>query len=355
MTAKEIWDYLETTYGKPGVPAVYQDFRTPLALSVPADLNPVPNLDKFEVYFLRLGTNKFVVADHIKGMMLMVKLPSNMDPMIQLYIAGFKPATGKTAIEAITLAGIRQQVVLHWEQRQGRQGQSRASANKLSAVKRKGPDPSFRQQQQRPQGQQQQQQQQRPQGQQQQGRPRGQCVGRGRRQQQGSGRGAGSARPPAQAEERDILETSERIRTLENLVRQLPTSTGSSTTSSETLRETETVSSDVPSASISLSSPDTSRQPSPIRSGTATLRLGRTKAPSPLTTDGEDPLFSDEGEPVPPPKRKRTLKERLAPTLRECLDDLMDEADNAVSLGLTDAEEEINDLKGPVSQVLLVE
>ncbi|EJF55453.1 hypothetical protein DICSQDRAFT_175886, partial [Dichomitus squalens LYAD-421 SS1] len=117
------------------------------------------------------------------------------------------------------------------------------------------------------------------------------------------------------AEELDIPATPERIRTLENLVRQLPTSTGSSTTSSETLRETETVSSDVPSASISLSSPDTSRQPSPIRSGTATLRLGRTKAPSPLTTDGEDPLFSDEEEPVPPPKRKRTLKERLTPTL----------------------------------------
>ncbi|EJF55779.1 hypothetical protein DICSQDRAFT_175526, partial [Dichomitus squalens LYAD-421 SS1] len=109
-TAKGIWDYLETTYGKPGVPAVYQDFRAALALSIPADSNPVPNLDKFEAYFQRLETNKFVVANHVKGMMLMAKLPSNMDPMIQLYIAGLKPATGKTAIEAITLAGIRQQV-----------------------------------------------------------------------------------------------------------------------------------------------------------------------------------------------------------------------------------------------------
>ncbi|EJF60681.1 hypothetical protein DICSQDRAFT_170830 [Dichomitus squalens LYAD-421 SS1] len=145
------------------------------------------------------------------------------------------------------------------------------------------------------------------------------------------------------AEELDILATPERIRTLENLMRRLPTSTGSSMTSSETLREMETVSSDVPSASISLSSPDTSREPSPIRSGTAALRLGRTKAPSPLTTDGEDPLFLDEEEPVPPPKCKRTLKERLAPTLREHLDDPMDEADDTVSLGLTDAEEEIDD------------
>ncbi|TBU25560.1 hypothetical protein BD311DRAFT_669430, partial [Dichomitus squalens] len=145
------------------------------------------------------------------------------------------------------------------------------------------------------------------------------------------------------AEELNILATPKRIWTLENLVRQLPTSTGSSMTFSETLREMETIFSDVPSASISLSSPDTSREPSPIRSGTATLRLGRTKAPSPLTTDGEDPLSSDKEEPVPPPKRKHTLKERLAPTLRERLDEPMDEADNAVSLGLTDAEEEIDD------------
>ncbi|EJF57686.1 hypothetical protein DICSQDRAFT_173654, partial [Dichomitus squalens LYAD-421 SS1] len=144
------------------------------------------------------------------------------------------------------------------------------------------------------------------------------------------------------AEELDILATPERI-LLRLTVERLPTSTGSSTTSSETLHETETVSSDVPSASISLSSPDTSREPSPIRSGTTALRLGRTKAPSPLTTDGEDPLFLDEEEPVPPPKRKHTLKERLAPTLRERLDDPMDEADDAVSLGLTDAEEEIDD------------
>ncbi|TBU25174.1 hypothetical protein BD311DRAFT_809367 [Dichomitus squalens] len=95
--------------------------------------------------------------------------------------------------------------------------------------------------------------------------------------------------------------------------------------------------------SISLSSLDTSRKPSPIRSGTAALRLGRMKAPSPLTMDREDPMFSDEEELVLPPKRKRMLKERLAPTLREHLDNPMDEADNTVSLVLTNAEEEIND------------
>ena len=76
-TAKEIWTHLESTYGKPGVPAVYQDFCAALSLSIPADSNPVPNLDKLEAHFQCLETNKFTVADHIKGMMLMAKLPSN--------------------------------------------------------------------------------------------------------------------------------------------------------------------------------------------------------------------------------------------------------------------------------------
>ncbi|TBU48057.1 hypothetical protein BD309DRAFT_1048250, partial [Dichomitus squalens] len=104
-TAKGIWGYLETTYSKPSMPAVYQDFRAALALSIPADLNPVPNLGKFKVYFQRLETNKFVITDHIKGIMLMAKLPCNMDPMIQLYIAGLKPATGKLRLRRSPLLG----------------------------------------------------------------------------------------------------------------------------------------------------------------------------------------------------------------------------------------------------------
>ncbi|TBU38731.1 hypothetical protein BD309DRAFT_971302 [Dichomitus squalens] len=64
------------------MPAVYQDFRAAFALSVLADSNPVPNLDKFKAYFQCLETNKFIVANHVKGMMLMAKLPSNMDPIV---------------------------------------------------------------------------------------------------------------------------------------------------------------------------------------------------------------------------------------------------------------------------------
>ena len=163
-SAADIWTLLKDTYGKPGVPVVYQDFRAALSLTIPGDANPIPALDKLDAHFQRLETNKFTVSEHVKGMILMAKLPASMDSMIQVYLSGLKPTQAKTAIETITIADVRQAAILQWEQRQGRHGGQRANANKLSAVRRKGPDPTFRQQQQRPQKQQQQQ---RPQGQQQ--------------------------------------------------------------------------------------------------------------------------------------------------------------------------------------------
>ena len=70
-----------------------------------------------------------------------------MDSMVQVYLSGLNPTSpGGNAVELVTISGIRQAVVLNWEQRQGRHSGQRANANKLSAVKRKGPDPSFRQQ-----------------------------------------------------------------------------------------------------------------------------------------------------------------------------------------------------------------
>ncbi|PIL36564.1 hypothetical protein GSI_00253 [Ganoderma sinense ZZ0214-1] len=181
-TAKQVWDYLKDTYGKPGIPVVYQDFRAAMGISIPSDPNPIPAMDKLHAHFQTLETNQFTVAEHIKGMSLLSKLPSAMDPIIQVYTSGLTATQTTPAVQLVTFDE---------EQRQGRHQQKpRDSANKISAVKCKTQDPTFRQQQQRPQGQQQHQQrpygqhhqQQRPQGQQQQGH-HGRRGGRGRSQQ----------------------------------------------------------------------------------------------------------------------------------------------------------------------------
>ena len=383
-SAKDIWDQLKDTYGKPGVPIVYQDFRAALALSIPGDSNPIPALDKLEAHFQRLETNKFTVAEHVKGMILMAKLPAAMDSTIQVYIAGLKPSGTKTAIETVTLADVRQAVILQWEQRQGRHGGRQTNANKLSAIKRKGPDPAFRQQQQqRPQGQQQQQQ--RPQGQQHRGRPRGMRSGRGRGQQgqhqhahfahiadiEPTTKGPDAAKDPrallntpvrehigdnqypsltralALAEDLGIPPTFERLRTLEKAL-ESQSSTDSSITSSEkqpsflsSMKEDMQLDDSARSASrtptpLSDTRSTPSRTPSPTRSGTAALVFGkRTSTHSSVagTSDLED---------LPKNKRKRTLKERVAPTLIERMGEPMDEGEDAISLGLSDFEDEVN-------------
>ena len=121
-TAKELWDKLKEEYGKPGIPVVYQDFRAAIGLTIPTDATPIPALDKLQAHFNRLDSNKFDVPEHVKGMMLMSKLPPAMDSIIQVYISGLKPTSDKPAIKQITYAGIRQAVIMHWEQRQGRHG-----------------------------------------------------------------------------------------------------------------------------------------------------------------------------------------------------------------------------------------
>ena len=151
-TAKEVWDYLKDTYGKPGIPIVYQDFRAAMGVTIPSDSNPIPAMDKLRAHFQTLETNQFTVAEHIKGMILLSKLPSAMDPIIQVYTSGLVPTATTPAVRLVTFDDVRNRVIMYWEQRQGRHQQKpRDSANKISAVKRKPQDPTFRQQQ-RPQG-----------------------------------------------------------------------------------------------------------------------------------------------------------------------------------------------------------
>ena len=120
-------------------------------------------------------------------MMLMPKLPPTMDVTIQVYTSGLMSDATTTALQKITLAGVRNAIIMHWEQRQGRH-QTRGNNNirKISTVKRKGPDPTFHQQQYHPHPQQQSNQQ-HPQGQQQNrsGCNHGTRAGCGRNQQQG--------------------------------------------------------------------------------------------------------------------------------------------------------------------------
>ncbi|PIL33227.1 hypothetical protein GSI_04677 [Ganoderma sinense ZZ0214-1] len=132
-TAKQVWDYLKDTYGKPGIPVVYQDFRAAMGISIPSDSNPIPAMDKLRTHFQTLETNQFTVAEHIKGMILLSKLPSAIDPIIQVYTSGLTATQTTPAVQLVTFDEVRNRVIMYWEQRQGcHQQKPRDSANKIT-------------------------------------------------------------------------------------------------------------------------------------------------------------------------------------------------------------------------------
>ncbi|KAF5346565.1 hypothetical protein D9758_013455 [Tetrapyrgos nigripes] len=160
-TAKEIWDFLKKTYGKPGVSAIYTDFKRATSITIPNDANPSAAIELIRMHFDRVsaagiptdGTSDnsiTKIANFLIVMFIISKLPPRYEYLINQY-------TQYTIQEVDTanLDVLQSEIVNIWESRQGAfKGPSgKAQANRLSAVKRKDGNPSFQQQQQqRPSG-----------------------------------------------------------------------------------------------------------------------------------------------------------------------------------------------------------
>ncbi|KAF5350213.1 hypothetical protein D9758_007863 [Tetrapyrgos nigripes] len=53
-SAKEIWATLKNTYGKPGVSAVYTDFKRATSITIPNDANPSATIELIHMHFNRI-------------------------------------------------------------------------------------------------------------------------------------------------------------------------------------------------------------------------------------------------------------------------------------------------------------
>ncbi|PIL32968.1 hypothetical protein GSI_05086 [Ganoderma sinense ZZ0214-1] len=345
-TAKQVWDYLKDTYGKPGIPVVYQDFRAAMGISIPSDPNPIPAMDKLHAHFQTLETNQFTVAEHIKGMILLSKLPSAMNPIIQVYTSGLTATQTTPAVQLVTFDE---------EQRQGRHQQKpRDSANKISAVKRKPQDPTFRQQQQRPQGQQQHQQ-----------RPKAIVAGAEDAAVPSSTKGEMDTLPQSRdprallhkpiraetganhqypalrraftlAKELGVEPTTERIRKLEMLVGADNRSKDPVLTPTTELHSTRSSpeSSTTYSEDSRTTSPNLSRSPTPFVGSSVRI----VEVDSGKDTDGEEHAAK---------RHRRTLKKRIRLHLRERIGAVVEDEDmeETVSLGLSSENEQDDDIE----------
>jgi len=166
ITARQIWINLERAFGAPSMSAIFADFRIVMGSKLSGG-NPVPEIERIAELYGRLALNNFPIADSLQGLMLLAALPNKWDSIAQLFMQHSNLA------QVLTFSNVRAAIIQEYERSHRPVDRS---ANKLSAVKRKGPDPHYRQPQQSQPGPSWQ-----PQQQQQQGEPK--AKRRGGRQQ----------------------------------------------------------------------------------------------------------------------------------------------------------------------------
>jgi hypothetical protein len=140
--AGKLWKALESEYGNPGVSATYLKFKAALAVRIPVDSDPTLAIDEFTSYFGRMAEAGVVIERHIQAMVLMSKLPREMDSLAQIVCQ-------VGSVKELDFDKLRRSIILSWEQRNNRgPPRNQQQAKKISAVQRGPNEPTFQQQQQ---------------------------------------------------------------------------------------------------------------------------------------------------------------------------------------------------------------
>jgi hypothetical protein len=137
ITAHALWISLEHTFGAPSMSAIFSDFKVVLRIKLSGG-NPVPEIERMAELFGRLALNNLLVAEPFPGFILLAALPPKWDSIAQLFMQ-------RTNLQQqLTFANVRAAITQEYECANRPVDHS---VNKLSAVKCKGPDPSYQHQQ----------------------------------------------------------------------------------------------------------------------------------------------------------------------------------------------------------------
>ena len=108
--ALEVWQSLEKEYGKPGITAIYQEFRGAMETIIPGNSDPSLALDNIITCFSWMVASQCAIPNHLQVMITISKLPPVMGPLVQ--------AVCQTDdIDSLILDKVRRAIVLGWEQR----------------------------------------------------------------------------------------------------------------------------------------------------------------------------------------------------------------------------------------------
>jgi hypothetical protein len=164
-SAKQMWDSLKEGHSRQTLANAYIEFKSILNTRIPEDQSPGPALAKIQAHIERLSNFHVDLDNYIYLMLLVNKTPGYAQTQASILVMSQEIVdTTDTSISAdkhpkpLDYAKTLEAL---WEQRRLRSsnGCRTENANRITAVKNKGKDPQFnQQQQQRQQGQQQQQQ-----------------------------------------------------------------------------------------------------------------------------------------------------------------------------------------------------
>ena len=104
-SAKTLWGQPKERYGQPGPSRIFLEFKGAMDTIIPNNQDPSPAINKILSHFTRLREANFEIPQKIQVLMLVSKVPRNMESIIQLPSAsGKEKLEDKKALEEIIKA-----------------------------------------------------------------------------------------------------------------------------------------------------------------------------------------------------------------------------------------------------------
>jgi hypothetical protein len=117
---------------------IYKDYELAHSIKLMTGENPEIWIQKIWTILERLRVNGCILNNYLQGMLLLKAIPKEWDTIAQMYCNGMQMAN-------VTFDGVRNAIMAEFE-RTARPAQLAHQADKISAVKRKGASPRFKEQ-----------------------------------------------------------------------------------------------------------------------------------------------------------------------------------------------------------------
>ena len=135
LSSAVVWETLRTNFGTQGPALIYADFKSALAIKIPVR-EPALEISKMATIFGRMATSQAIIPDIVQGMLLLAALPREYDSVASTILQNQTRTT-------LTFVIVRDAVIANAQRRSNVSRPQLNTANKISAVKRKGANPNW--------------------------------------------------------------------------------------------------------------------------------------------------------------------------------------------------------------------